>query len=123
MGDRCVFGFKESKNAVPVFLYSHWGGGDRHVDLQRALSAAQPRWSDAAYATRIAISQIVENYWSEELGFGITAGDNSFCEPDYNVVPVVVWSEQKVRFVSSTDSTDEVEDPIDFSTFLALISC
>ena len=48
---------------------------------------------------------------------------DSFCQPDYNVVPVVVWSEQKVRFVNSGDSTDEVEDPIDFSTFLALVSC
>ena len=79
MGDRAVIGFKADKEAIPVFLYSHWGGSDRYLDAQRAIEGARPRWDDPAYATRIGISQIVENYWHEETGFGISAGHNSFC--------------------------------------------
>lgn len=100
MGDRAVFGFKADKDAVPVFLYSHWGGSDRYRDLARAINAAQPRWSDPAYATRIAISQIVENYWSEETGFGISAGEDSYCQPDYDDIPVIIWSERIVEIRS-----------------------
>lgn len=127
MGDRAVIGFKADKDAVPVFLYSHWGGSDRYRDLQRALTAAQPRWNDAAYATRIAISQIVENYWSEETGFGISAGENSFCTPDYDDVPVVIWSERKIVIVDASDSTKShtnmLPQAMSFDDFLALVNC
>lgn len=127
MGDRAVIGFKADKDAVPVFLYSHWGGSDRYRDLQRALTAAQPRWNDAAYATRIAISQIVENYWHEETGFGISAGENSFCTPDYEDVPVVIWSDRRIVIVSAADSTQlckaSLPVTLSFDEFLALVSC
>lgn len=105
MGDRAVIGFKADKDSIPVFLYSHWGGSDRYADTQRAIAAAQPRWSDAAYATRIAISQIVENYWHEETGFGISAGHNSFAQPDYDDVILVTWDTLTVEIVSADDST------------------
>ena len=122
MGDRAVIGFKENKDSVPVFLYSHWGGSDRYRDLQRALTAAKPRWNDHTYATRIAISQIIENYWKEETGFGLSAGENSFCQPDYDDIPVVLWDEQQVVVVSATDSTKPVKKylpvPISFNDFL-----
>jgi hypothetical protein len=127
MGDRAVIGFKEDKDAVPVFLYSHWGGSDRYRDLQRALTAAQPRWNDAAYATRIAISQIVENYWKDETGFGISAGENSFCTPDYEDVPVVIWSDRRIVVVSAADSTQlcttTMPVTLSFDEFLASVSC
>lgn len=122
MGDRAVIGFKDTAKSVPVFLYSHWGGSDRYRDLQRALTAAQPRWNDSAYATRIAISQIVENYWKDETGFGISAGENSFCTPDYDDVPVVIWSDRKIVTVSAGDST-EVKSTITFDEFLTLVTC
>jgi hypothetical protein len=127
MGDRAVIGFKDKSDSVPVFLYSHWGGRDRYSDLQRALTAAQPRWNDSAYATRIAISQIVENYWSEETGFGISAGENSFCQPDYDDVPVVIWSDRRVVIVSADDSTQlcttSMPVTLAFDEFLALVDC
>ena len=127
MGDRAVIGFKADKDAVPVFLYSHWGGSDRYRDLQRALTAAQPRWNDSAYATRIAISQIVENYWKDETGFGISAGENSFCTPDYEDVPVVIWSDRRIVVVSAADSTQlcttTMPVTLSFDEFLASVSC
>lgn len=124
MGDRAVIGFKEKRDSVPVFLYSHWGGADRYRDLQRAITAARPRWNDHTYATRIAISQIIENYWSEETGFGISAGENSFCTPDYEDVPVVIWDDQVVVIVNASDSTTvrtmALPPEMTFHDFLAL---
>jgi hypothetical protein len=127
MGDRAVIGFKDTAESVPVFLYSHWGGSDRYRDLERALTAAQPRWNDSAYATRIAISQIVQNYWHEETGFGISAGENSFSTPDYEDVPVVIWSDRRIVVVSAADSTQlcTTTTPVtlSFDEFLASVSC
>jgi hypothetical protein len=122
MGDRAVIGFKANKDATPVYLYMHWGGSDRYLYVRDVIKAAQPRWNDAAYSTRIAISQIIEYYWKEETGFGISAGENSFCQPDYDDIPVVLWDEQQVIVVSATDSTQPMKKylpgPISFNDFL-----
>jgi hypothetical protein len=119
MGDRAVIGFKADKEAIPVFLYSHWGGSDRYRDAVRAIEAARPRWNDAAYATRIGISQIVENYWHEELGFGISAGHDSFCQPDYDDVILITWEGRTVDIVSAGDST-VVRQTFSFDAFLSI---
>ena len=119
MGDRAVIGFQPKSEGIPVFLYSHWGGSDRYKDAQRAIEAARPRWDDPAYATRIGISQIVENYWSEELGFGISAGHDSFCQPDYDDVILITWGSRLVEIVSAGDSTI-VSQRFTFDQFLSL---
>ena len=119
MGDRAVIGFKADKEAIPVFLYSHWGGSDRYRDAQRAIEAARPRWNDSAYATRIGISQIVQNYWSEELGFGVSAGHNSFCQPDYDDVILITWGTRSVEIVHAGDSED-IEQTFTFDQFQEL---
>jgi hypothetical protein len=118
MGDRAVIGFKADTEAIPVFLYAHWGGSDRYKDAMRAIEAARPRWNDHAYATRIGISQIVENYWAEETGFGISAGHNSFSTPDYDDVIIITWSTRTVEIVSACDST-KVSQTMPFDSFLA----
>ena len=103
MGDRAVIGFKANKDATPVYLYMHWGGSDRYLYVRDVIKAAQPRWNDAAYSTRIAISQIVGQYWGEETGFGITAGNDEFCVPDYDDVPVIIWEDRVVEIINSCD--------------------
>lgn len=105
MGDRAVIGFRADNETTPIFLYSHWGGSNRYNDTQRAIQAAQPRWGQPDYATRIAVSQIVENYWHEETGFGLSAGHNSFAWPDYDDVILVDWAAREVLIVSAQDST------------------
>lgn len=117
MGDRMVVGFQANKAAAPVWLYSHWGGYSREEDLAKALEAAKPRWSDDAYATRIAISQIVGDEWDSELGFGITAGERSFCLPDYDDVYLVDWSRQVV--VRQTLEGSDIEE-FGFAEFIQL---
>ena len=76
MGDRIVYTIKQDKN-LSVNLYSHWGGYDRFEALANALRAAEPRWSDTSYATRIIVSQLIGDQWAEETGFGLWASDSS----------------------------------------------
>lgn len=75
MGDRIVFSIKQDKD-LSVNLYSHWGGYDRFLDLARALQAAEPRWNDVSYATRIIVSQLIGDQWNDELGFGLWASNS-----------------------------------------------
>lgn len=75
MGDRVVFSIKQDKD-LSVNLYSHWGGYDRFKDLARALKAAEPRWNDGSYATRIIVSQLIGDQWNSELGFGLWASNS-----------------------------------------------
>jgi hypothetical protein len=75
MGDRIVYSIKQDKD-LSVNLYSHWGGQDRYINLAVALKAAEPRWDDMSYCTRIIVSQLIGDQWNQELGFGLWA-DNS----------------------------------------------
>ena len=69
-----------------MLFRSHWGGYDRFTNLARALKAAEPRWHDGSYATRIIISQLIGDNWNQELGFGLWAsgsqGDYGGDHPD-----------------------------------------
>lgn len=76
MGDRVVFSIKQENN-FSINLYSHHGGYDRFIDLARALKAAEPRWNDTTYATRIIVSQLIGELWNQELGFGLWASNES----------------------------------------------
>jgi hypothetical protein len=85
MGDRIVFSIRQDSN-LSLNLYSHWGGYGRFEDLANALKAAEPRWNDSAYASRIIVSQLVGDQWNQELGFGLWAstedGDYGGDHPD-----------------------------------------
>ena len=103
MGDRAVIGFKADENSTPIWLYMHHRGLVRHSLLATAIDAASGRWDDPAYATRIAISSIVGNNWSDETGFGLSCGDDGFPSPDWNDIPVVIWSDQLVEIYNERD--------------------
>lgn len=76
MGDRIVYTIKQEED-LSVNLYSHWGGYDRFVNLASALRAAEPRWNDTSYATRIIVSQLIGDSWKDETGFGLWASNRS----------------------------------------------
>lgn len=82
MGDRIVFTIKQS-NDSSVSLYSHWGGENRFNDLARALQAAEPRWNDVSYGTRIIISELIGDQWDQELGYGIWANNEDSVSGDH----------------------------------------
>ena len=87
MGDRANFGFRDSKENI-IFVYGHWAGYRMLENLADAVSAAEPRWSDESYATRIAISHLIKDEWASETGWGIYVnelGDNE------HKVPIIDW--------------------------------
>ena len=88
MGDRANFGFKDRKGDT-VFLYGHWAGHRMLENLADAVQAAEPRWNDEGYATRIAISQLINDEWPSETGWGITV--NELADNEHKV-PIIDWS-------------------------------
>lgn len=89
MGDRANFGFKDNGNTI--FLYGHWAGHDMLNNLAHAVLAAESRWSDSSYATRIAISNLVGDEWTQTTGWGLSVDrilDNE------HKVPIINWEEK-----------------------------
>ena len=114
MGDRMVVGF-QAKSADPIiYIYSQWGGEAQKEILVNALQKSESRWTDADYATRICISQIVGDSWNDTLGFGISV--NNFCSPDYDTIQVVEWHKGKVS-IRETSSPENVLEEITLETF------
>jgi hypothetical protein len=114
MGDRMVVGF-QAKSADPIiYIYSQWGGEAQKEILVNALQKSESRWTDADYATRICISQIVGDSWNDTLGFGISV--NNFCSPDYDTIQVVEWHKGKVS-IRETSNPENVLVEITLETF------
>lgn len=81
MGERAnIVCLQNGGEGAPLYLYTHWGGHDLPVLLQRALEAGRKRWGDEQYLTRILFSHLVGDRWAEETGFGLTTYlcDNSY---------------------------------------------
>lgn len=88
MGDRANFGFKDSKGDT-LFLYGHWAGHNMLQNLAEAVSAAESRWQDESYATRIVISNLVGDEWAQTTGWGLSI--NHILDNEHKV-PVINWS-------------------------------
>jgi len=88
VGDRANFGFKQS-NGNTIVVYGHWAGNGMLDLLARAVQAAEPRWSDESYATRIAISNLIRDEWPSQTGWGITVNERSDNE---HKIPIINFS-------------------------------
>lgn len=118
MGDRSVTGFAEREGAPVIYLYSHWGASSQVADLQEAISAAENRWDDPDYATRIAVSHLVGDDWKSETGYGLSVG--TYAAPDLPYVLIAYWESREVVMVSDTPAR-EVLTRIPFETFSTVI--
>ena len=76
MGDRANFGFTQS-NGDTIVVYGHWAGSGMLDLLARAVDKARPRWNDESYATRIAISNLIQDEWRSETGWGMLVNQRS----------------------------------------------
>ena len=90
MGDRANFVFVQD-NGDTIVLYGHWAGYNMLENLADAVAKAQPRWSDPSYATRIAISQMIGEFWASETGWGLQV--NSISDNEHKI-PVVNWNDR-----------------------------
>lgn len=87
MGDRANFGFKQA-NGQTIVLYGHWAGFEMMSQLAYAVKAAEPRWNDESYATRIAVSYLVGDNWKDTTGWGLSV--NTILDNEHKI-PVVDW--------------------------------
>jgi hypothetical protein len=90
MGDRANFGFVQP-NGNTIVLYGHWAGHQMLGRLADAVIAARPRWNDTAYATRIAVSQLIKDDWNSETGWGLHV--NEIADNEHKIA-IVDFSQQ-----------------------------
>ena len=112
MGDRANFVF-EQENGDRIFLYGHHAGWEMMDRLANAIKAAQPRWHDESYATRIAISSLVGNAWDQEMGWGIS----TYLTDNEHSIPVVNWSNETVTLYDS--NLDAIKFVMPLGSFVA----
>jgi len=110
MGARINFVF-ETGEGPSVVLYSHWGQDGWETDIAAALQHAEPRWSDAAYGTRMMISYLMQHNILDETGFGIYAVNG----PNYDLGEQTIV----IDFVNKT-ITDNVS--VNWDKFVAAYS-
>ena len=65
-----------------LYVYSHSGGYMMAAKAEDAIKAAQPRWGDPSYATRIVVDQLIKDGRDSELGYGLMLKPNA--EDEYN---------------------------------------
>ena len=115
MGDRANFGFRQADGDT-IFLYGHWAGYGMMARLAQAIEVARPRWRDESYATRIAISNLIGEEWSQEYSWGISTyiGDNE------HSIPVVEWCTERVILYSRDGlENNDIKFVMDFDSFLS----
>jgi hypothetical protein len=112
MGNRTVLGFAEHAAAPVIYLYSHWSAGQVE-EVQKAIHAGEHCSHDSDYATRIAISEIIGDAWSSPLNYGISV--DRYCNPDYDVVFVIVWSTRQVQ--ARNANTSDILNTYTFEEF------
>ena len=89
MGDRANFGIRQADGNT-IFVYGHWAGYQMLARFAKAIDRADKagRIGDNAYATRIIISDLIGDAWSQDYSWGIsvnTIGDNEHKVPVYDL--------------------------------------
>lgn len=90
MGDRANFAFKQA-NGNSIVVYGHWAGHGMLGLLSQAVDRARGRWTDESYATRIAVSNLIQDEWRSELGWGMQVNEISDNE---HKIPVIDWTKK-----------------------------
>lgn len=98
MGNRANAVFKQDGGYLG--LYMHHGGYDYKqqlaIALERVVDAG--RVSDVGYATRIAVSNMIGNDWTQDLSYGLYVGAtiNEVITDNENDIVVVDWDKETV---------------------------
>ena len=116
MGDRANFGIQS--DGTVIYVYGHWAGHDMLARFANALDrvATAGRVKDHAYATRIIISDLIGDDWSQDLSWGITVnyiGDNEHKVPVYDIATDTVslydWDWKSGQGVVLTDKLFDMD--------------
>ena len=84
MGDRANFGIRQADGNT-IFVYGHWAGHQMLAKFAKAIDRVVDagRMGDNAYATRIIISDLIGEDWSQDYSWGITI--NTFADNEHKV--------------------------------------
>lgn len=99
MGDRANIGFIGAAGGDCVWLYTHWDGSNLPDLARTAILAAQPRWGDAPYATRMALTAMISNITSD-TGWGV---DTQPGENEHDAL-VIDWNTRTVGALDADDA-------------------
>lgn len=69
MGDRAMAEVRTDGGSL--YVYTHWGGNSLPDNAKKAVKAAEGRWSDYPYATRIIVDQLTKEGRDQETGYGL----------------------------------------------------
>ena len=107
MGARGNLGFRSAGEST-IYLYTHWRGHELEELAAEAVRAAQPRWGDPSYATRMALTALIGGV-TDDLGYGVST------EPEDNEFPLIVidWNARTVEI------EDEPPRTLTFAELLA----
>ena len=92
-----------------VHLYSHWGGhrilfSKEEGSLSDAIDEARNRWRDPAYFSRIVMTRLIGEQWSQNLSWGIAPYEQ---DSEYPELKIHI-DEQLIEFDGTTQSFEEV---------------
>lgn len=80
MGDRRMAEIRTKDGSL--YVYSHYGS-TMDEDAEDAIKAAEPRWDDVPYATRIIVDQLTKKLGNTtEIDYGLMVGPDA--EDEYN---------------------------------------
>jgi len=110
VGARTNFVIRTTENpAEDIVLYSHWGGDSAERDFAQAISKAMARYGDDSYFVRIIVSQLINDQWDSETGFGLYVGEVTH-EESYNYKMIDV----KKGTVTIGDHTTSIQAFVDY---------
>jgi hypothetical protein len=95
MGDRANMGIRTSDGNT-IYIYSHWGGYDRHEIMANSIAHAMVRDGDEGYFTRIFISRIIGRDWEQETGHGMSINKLSAMGDGYDL-PIYDYKKKTIE--------------------------
>ena len=105
MSDPGNLGFLTLGSTSSIWLYTHWEGANLPTLARLAITAAQPRWGDPAYATRIALAAVAADYTAPD-GWGV---DTEPGENEHRAL-LIDWEDRTITLLPDdlTDSWGEL---------------
>ena len=110
MGDRANFGIRQADGNT-IFVYGHWAGHQMLARFAKAIARVESagRIDDDSYATRIIISDLIGDDWSQDYSWGITI--NTLSDNEHKV-PVFDLTNDTVTLYDADWRSNVIGDKI-----------
>ena len=106
MGDRAMAEIITEDGSL--YVYSHWGGCELPDNAKQAILAAQGRWDDDPYATRIIVDQLTKGGRDQETGYGLMLKPHAEDEYNNDEPSVIINLVEKQLSIFRNGSTEQI---------------